>query len=112
MKEESKKARKIKHWLILLSRILFITFLVFAFAFPYSGRKSINENQVISIYLDNSFSMDNEGVEGNKLNNAKAYADQIAQQAPSNTKIHLVTNDFKGKHQIKICWTHLKLWFC
>ena len=102
MKEESKKARKIKHWLILLSRILFITFLVFAFAFPYSGRKSINENQVISIYLDNSFSMDNEGVEGNKLNNAKAYADQIAQQAPSNTKIHLVTNDFKGKHQIKM----------
>ncbi len=102
MKEESKKARKIKHWLILLSRILFITFLVFAFAFPYSGRKSINENQVISIYLDNSFSMDNDGVEGNKLNNAKAYADQIAQQAPSNTKIHLVTNDFKGKHQIKM----------
>ncbi len=102
MKEESKKARKIKNWLILLFRILFVTFLVFAFAFPYSGRKSNNENQVLSIYLDNSFSMDNEGVEGNKLNNGKAYADQIIQQAPSNTKIHLVTNDFKGKHQIKM----------
>lgn len=102
MKEESKKARKIKNWLILLFRILFITFLVFAFAFPYSGRKSNNANQLLSIYLDNSFSMDNEGAEGNKLNNAKAYADQIIQQAPSNTKVHLVTNDFKGKHQIKM----------
>ena len=102
IKEESRKSRKIKNWLILLFRVLFITFLVFAFAFPYSGIKSNNDDQTISIYLDNSFSMDNEGVEGNKLNNGKAFADQIVQQAPSNTKFHIVTNDFKGKHQIKI----------
>lgn len=99
IKEESKKTRKIKNWLILLVRVLFISFLVFAFAFPYSGRKSTHENKLVSIYLDNSFSMDNEGVEGNKFNNGKAYADQIVQQVSSNTKIHLVTNDFKGKHQ-------------
>ena len=46
--------------------------------------------------------MDDEGVEGNKLNNAKAYADQIVQNLPTNTKIHLVTNDFQGRHQITI----------
>ncbi len=102
IKEESKKARKLKNWLILLCRVLFISFLVFAFSFPYSGQKSDNKNQVTGIYIDNSFSMDNEGVEGNKLNNAKAYADQIIQNLPPNTKIHLVTNDFKGKHQITL----------
>lgn len=102
IKEESKKARKIKNWLILLCRVLFISFLVFAFSFPYSGQKLDDKNQVTSIYIDNSFSMDNEGVEGNKLNNAKAYADQVVQSLPPNTKIHLVTNDFRGKHQVTL----------
>ncbi len=102
IKEESRKSKKIKNWLILLFRMLFITFLVFAFAFPYSGIKSNDNDQTIGIYLDNSFSMDNEGVEGNKLNNGKAFADQIIQKAPSNTKFHIVTNDFKAKHQIKM----------
>ena len=100
IKEESKKARRLKNWLILLFRVLFISFLVLAFSFPYSGRKMDDKNQVKSIYIDNSFSMDNEGVEGNKLNNAKAYADKIVQGLPPNAKIHLVTNDFKGKHQL------------
>ena len=102
IKEESKKARKLKNWLILLFRVLFISFLVLAFSFPYSGEQLNNKNQVTSIYIDNSFSMDDEGVEGNKLNNAKAYADQIVQNLPTNTKIHLVTNDFQGRHQITI----------
>ncbi len=102
IKEESKKARNLKNWLILLFRVLFISFLVFAFSFPYSGNQIDDKNQIVSIYIDNSFSMDNEGVEGNKLNNAKAYADQIVQDLPPNTKIHLVTNDFKGKHQINL----------
>ena len=73
-----------------------------AFSFPYSGEKLNDKNQVASIYIDNSFSMDNEGVEGNKLNNAKAYADQIVQNLPPNTKIHLVTNDFQGRHQVTV----------
>jgi len=100
IKEESKKARKLKNWLILLFRILFITFLVLAFSFPYSGEKLSTQNETVSIYIDNSLSMDSEGVEGNKLNNAKAYADQVIQQLSPNTKIHIVTNDFKGKHQL------------
>ena len=101
VKNESKKARKIKNWLVLIFRGLFVVFLVLAFALPYSGQKINNKSNIVSIYVDNSFSMDNEGVEGNKLNNAKAFADQIVKQLPSNSKIHLVTNDYEGKHQNK-----------
>lgn len=100
IKEESKKSRTLKNWLILLFRILFITFLVLAFAFPISGDQKIKEDKTIGIYIDNSFSMDADGIEGNKLDNAKAYADQIISNLPPNTKIHITTNDFKGDHQI------------
>lgn len=102
IKEDSKKARNIKNWLVLLARVLLITFLVLAFAFPYTGKEADDKNKTVSLYIDNSFSMDNEGVEGNKLNNAKAYADQVIQNLSPNTKVHIVTNDFKGKHQIKL----------
>lgn len=100
IKEESKKSRTLKNWLILLFRILFITFLVLAFAFPISGDQKIEEDKIIGIYIDNSFSMDADGIEGNKLDNAKAYADQIISNLPPNTKIHITTNDFKGDHQM------------
>ena len=99
IKEESKKSRNIKNWLILLFRILFITFLVLAFAFPIYGNKKANEKEVVSLYIDNSFSMDANGIEGNKLNNAKAFADQIIQSLSPNAKIHIITNDFEGNHQ-------------
>ena len=99
IKEESKKSRNIKNWLILLFRILFITFLVLAFAFPISGNKKANEKEVVSLYIDNSFSMDAIGIEGNKLNNAKAFADQIIKSLSPNAKIHIITNDFEGNHQ-------------
>lgn len=101
IKEDSKKARNIKNWLILLLRVLFIIFLVLAFAFPFTGNEADDKNKTLSIYIDNSFSMDNEGVEGNKLNNAKAFADKLIQNISPNTKVHIVTNDFKGKHQNK-----------
>lgn len=101
IKEESKKSRTVKNWLVLLFRILFITFLVLAFAFPITGDNKKSEDEIVSIYLDNSFSMDAEGIEGNKLENAKAYADQLIQSLPPNSKIHLVTNNFEGNHQIE-----------
>lgn len=102
IKEESKKSRTLKNWLILLFRVLFITFLVLAFAFPIKGDIQLKEDEIIGIYIDNSFSMDTDGIEGNKLDNAKAYADQVINSLPPNTKIHLTTNEFKGDHQIAL----------
>ena len=101
IKKDSKKTRNLKNLLILLFRILFISFLVLAFAFPISVEKKNRDKSVVSLYVDNSFSMDANGIEGNKLNNAKAFADQIIQSLPPNAKIHIITNDFEGNHQLE-----------
>src|SRR5438552_18471731 len=60
IKEETDSRSKLKHLLVLASRLLALAFLVFAFAQPYIPNK---RNQVstgkkfVSIYIDNSFSM-------------------------------------------------------
>ena len=100
IKEDSKKSRTLKNWLILFFRILFITFLVLAFAFPVDSETKKTSQRITSIYIDNSFSMDAQGLEGNKLNTAKSFADQLIQNLPANSKIHITTNDFLKKNQI------------
>jgi len=60
IKEASTSKLKIKHWLILFSRLLFITALVLAFAQPYiPAQEQRSSDQDIYIYLDNSASMTN-----------------------------------------------------
>lgn len=102
IKEETNKTRNIKNWLILLFRVLFLVFLVFAFAFPVWEEQKIKQEEVVSLYIDNSLSMDANGIEGNKLENAKAFADQIIKSLSPNGKVHLITNDFDGNHQIEL----------
>lgn len=58
-----------------------------------SGRK------IVSLYIDNSFSMDSQGLDGNKFNLAKSFADQIVQGFDDNTRFQIITNDFLAKHQ-------------
>src|SRR5579885_381746 len=58
--QESRLRSKIKHWLVLLCRIPIIAFLVLAFAQPYVPVKqgiTGAGNKAVSIFVDNSFSM-------------------------------------------------------
>ena len=60
-------------------RILAITSLVFAFAQPFipGKTKTIVGEKAISIYIDNSFSMENTNKKGSLLENAKEHASEI-----------------------------------
>lgn len=101
LKEESDNKSKLKEWLILLCRILAISCLVFAFAQPFiPGKKKLNDGKkTISIYIDNSFSMENTNKKGTLLENAKQRALEILAAYQANDQFHLITNDFEGKHQ-------------
>ncbi len=58
VKKSTSKKLKLKHYLILASRMLFLTFLVFAFAQPYlPGLDKNPQAESVYIYLDNSLSM-------------------------------------------------------
>lgn len=99
IQQDSKKTRSIRNWLILLIRILAIVCLVLAFAFPMEKSNGKEGRKIVSLYIDNSFSMDSEGLDGNKFDLAKSFADQIVQGFDANTKFQIITNDFLAKHQ-------------
>ena len=101
LKQESDSKSKLKEWLILAMRILAIACLVFAFAQPFiPGKvKTVQGEKVVSIYIDNSFSMESTNKKGTLLENAKQHATEIANTFNASDKFQLLTNDFEGKHQ-------------
>ena len=101
LKQESDSKSKLKEWLILAMRILAIACLVLAFAQPFipGKTKAIQGEKAISIYIDNSFSMESINKTGTLFENAKQYATEIANTFNASDKFQLLTNDFEGKHQ-------------
>lgn len=102
VKEQNSSREKLKNLLILLCRILAIVFLVLAFARPFlpSGSKiDQSRGNTISIYIDNSYSMEAVNKEGSLLDEAKRKAKEIVKAFQINDRFQLLTNDFEGKHQ-------------
>jgi len=102
IKQETQSHSKLKHLLVLLARILAIAFLVFAFAQPYiplENKKIILGNNAVSIFVDNSFSMDAVNTNGTLLDEAKKKAAEILSAYQYSDQFQLLTNDFEGKHQ-------------
>ncbi|TNE53176.1 MAG: hypothetical protein EP338_11585 [Bacteroidetes bacterium] len=101
LEEESKSTRKLKHLLVLISRLLAITFLVLAFAQPYIPLSSETDrgNAVLAIYVDNSFSMSQKGADGSLLSMAKEQARKLIDQAEPDSKFMVLTNNLEAFEQ-------------
>ena len=103
IRQETRKRSRIRQWVLLVLRMLAITFLVLAFARPYIPSPLQQRKQTardgISVYIDNSFSMDAVGREGNLLEMAQAKAKEIAAAFRPSDKFQLITNDFEARHQ-------------
>lgn len=97
VQQETQSKSQLKHLLVLLSRILAIAFLVFAFAQPFipiNKDANNNQNNVVGIYIDNSFSMESTGENGTLLDEAKKKAIRIAESFRATDKFTLLTNDY------------------
>lgn len=101
IKDESSTRNQIKNWLILLMRLLTALFLILAFAQPFIpvGDQSQQGPKHISIYVDNSFSMNAQSEDVSLLDRAKQRAREIANAYDVSDKIQILTNDFEGKHR-------------
>jgi len=102
IKKESRKKSRLKQLLMLLARILTIVFLVFAFSQPYIPTENealTSSNQVVGVYIDNSFSMNALSEDGQLLERARNKAAEIGQSYPAGTKFRLLTNDLEPRHQ-------------
>ena len=96
---ESKRRSKLKKWLILLLRLLALACIIIAFSQPYipenqNVQNIQSENESVSIYIDNSFSMNGETEKGNALEVAKNYAFDLISSLPDFAKIRVYSNDF------------------
>ena len=59
VKQERNNIRQLKRWLLLLSRLLALFFMVMAFTQPFlkGQNEAVNKSNAVSIYVDNSYSM-------------------------------------------------------
>ncbi|WP_080238978.1 BatA domain-containing protein [Spirosoma rigui] len=99
---ETKSFRRLKHWLILACRCLFLACLVFAFAQPFIPSKNklgLLRQGVTSFYIDNSYSMQNERNEKRYLDVATSKLDELLTLFRNATSLQLLTNDFSAAEQ-------------
>lgn len=97
LQKQTRSARTLRQWLVLLSRMLALAFLVFAFAQPYipvDGDENNIRGHVVIIYIDNSFSMEAESERGPSIEVAKLRADEIIKNFSETDRFCILTNDF------------------
>ncbi|MCB0761224.1 MAG: BatA and WFA domain-containing protein [Flavobacteriales bacterium] len=102
VRQETQSKSRLKHLLILVTRMLAMAAIIFAFAQPYipvgEAERSAGQ-KAVSIYIDNSFSMDAQNEGGRVLDIAKNKALEIVDAYEPTDQFMLLTNDFEGRHQ-------------
>ncbi len=101
VKEDTSARSKLRNLLVLLMRLLAIAFLVLAFAQPFISRDTeVTQGQkAVSIFIDNSFSMDALSRDVALLDKAKQRAREIVAAYEVEDRFQILTMDFFGRHQ-------------
>lgn len=96
VQEASKSRRKLKHYLVLLSRMLFIFWLIMAFAQPFiPASKGALQSDKVYFYLDNSYSMNrSSGDQITAFEEGIEYIQSLISIYPAGTDFYLLSNDF------------------
>lgn len=101
VKEETSNRQKLRNLIVLLMRCLAILFLVLAFAQPFLPRSGAVKqgDKAVSIFIDNSFSMNALSKDAPLLELAKQRARDIVQAYGPADRFQILTNDFEGRDQ-------------
>ena len=104
VERQTRSTQRLKHLLVLLARLLAIAGLVLAFAQPFTpppaGLQGEGTNgAAISLFLDNSLSMEAEGERGPLLAVARDKAATIIEQYGETDRFHVFTQSFSGRDQ-------------
>ncbi len=101
VKEETSNRQKLRNLLVLLMRCLAIAAMVLAFAQPFiplsNGVKK--GERAVSVFVDNSFSMNALSKEAPLLELAKNRAREIVAAFAVEDRFQILTNDFEGRDQ-------------
>jgi len=91
VKSQTRKSSQLKKWLILCTRMLILAVAILAFAQPYTSKtNTFNTKKETVIYLDNSFSMQAKGEQGELLKRA---IQDLIETIDVNENISIFTNN-------------------
>jgi len=90
LEQQSRKSASLKKWLILATRLLAFIFLIIAFTQPFTANFSKGTQHHTVIYLDNSYSMQAIGNEGELLQRA---VQNLLKSLPKNELVSFINND-------------------
>ncbi len=99
LQQATRRQRHVRQWLVLAMRCLAIAFLVLAFCQPVRVQRQqtiVRGGSAVSIYVDNTFSMENVGSEGTQLHLAVQKAKEIAAAYKEDDRFQLLTADMQG----------------
>ncbi len=101
VKEETSNRQKLRNLLVLLMRCLAIAAMVLAFAQPFIPLSSEVKKgeKAVSVYVDNSFSMNSLSKDAPLLELAKQRARDIVNAFGVEDRFQILTNDFEGRAQ-------------
>ncbi len=99
IKEETSARSRLKNLLTLLMRLLAFTGLILAFAYPVISPENHFKQgiQAVSIFIDNSFSMQAKPDDIPLLEKAKQSAIELVNAYNQGDKFHIITNDLEGQ---------------
>lgn len=101
VKEETSARSRLRNLLVLLMRLLAMALLILAFAQPFlpQGSEVEKGNKAVSVFIDNSFSMEALSEDVSLLERAKDRARGIINAYREEDEFQILTNDFEGRHQ-------------
>ncbi len=105
VKSTATSRNRLRHWLVLLARMLFLAFLVLAFARPVipgeNAEQFAAQGSRVSIFLDNSFSLQNETNGKALLDQGKQITEGLTPVFPAATSFQLLTNESTPRYFYK-----------
>jgi len=101
VKDETSNRSRLRNLLVLLSRLLALAALILAFAQPYLSDKKLDrqEENYISLFVDNSFSMRSLSEDVPLFDKAKSTARQIIETYGETDHFQVITHQMNGAQQ-------------
>lgn len=101
VKEETSSRSRLRNILVLLARLFALASLVLAFAQPFISRdEQVQKGEKsVSIFVDNSFSMDALSQDVALIDKAKQRAREIVEAYQEADRFQILTMDLEGRHQ-------------
>jgi len=96
---KTKRESQLQHLIVLFLRILGITALAFAFAQPYIPNEILKNQSgnIVSVFVDNSFSMEGQTQQTSLLREGIDAAKKVGDAFSFNDEFVIITNDFSPK---------------